>query len=205
TQNIKFKGSTLRVLPASQLNVPEQLEFSTTPILVGEPNIPRIPSVRLSKDLDITPSDLGSLNGCLRFFHWTRILGLTEPGTESATDTIAMRLGSAAHKLLESGSRPSAEALASTGLSDLAAVFESDEWTEIASGCSERELPFIMHLTVNGNECWVHGRMDVAIGADTETGIPRVIDYKYAVWHEGSDANYEIQMTAYALALMKAA
>jgi len=42
--------------------------------------------------------------------------------------------------------------------------------------------------------------MDAAvIGA-----IPRVVDYKYAVWREGCESDYEIQMTTYALALMKA-
>jgi CRISPR/Cas system-associated exonuclease Cas4 (RecB family) len=34
--------------------------------------------------------------------------------------------------------------------------------------------------------------------------VPRVIDYKYASWRHGGEASYEIQMTAYALALMKA-
>jgi ATP-dependent helicase/nuclease subunit A len=204
TQNVKFKGSILRVLPASQLNVPEQLEFNTNAILVGEPNVPRIPKIRLTKGLDITPSDLASLNGCFRFFHWTRILGLSEPGTEPARDTAQMRQGSTAHKLLESGTRPSEDALAAAGLSDLAAVFESDEWKAMASGSPERELPFIMHLPVNGNDCWIHGRMDVAVSSDPESGIPRVIDYKYALWREGGEADYEMQMAAYALSLMKA-
>jgi len=48
TQSLKFKGSGLKVLPASQLNVPEQLEFLTSSILVGEPHIPQIPSPRIS-------------------------------------------------------------------------------------------------------------------------------------------------------------
>jgi CRISPR/Cas system-associated exonuclease Cas4 (RecB family) len=42
--------------------------------------------------------------------------------------------------------------------------------------------------------------MDVVIPGDP----PRVIDYKYASWREGAEADYEIQMTAYSLALMKA-
>ena len=32
---------------------------------------------------------------------------------------------------------------------------------------------------------------------------PRVIDYKYASWRDGAEAEYEIQMTAYCLAVMK--
>jgi CRISPR/Cas system-associated exonuclease Cas4 (RecB family) len=58
-----------------------------------------------------------------------------------------------------------------------------------------------MHVRVNDKDCWVRGRMDAAVAA---SNVPRVIDYKYATWREGGDANYEIQMTAYALALMKA-
>jgi hypothetical protein len=61
-------------------------------------------------------------------------------------------------------------------------------------------LPFIMHLNVDGNDCWVRGRMDAAVAGD----IPRGIDYKYAVWHNGGERNYEVQMIAYSLALMKA-
>jgi hypothetical protein len=40
--------------------------------------------------------------------------------------------------------------------------------------------------------------------AATAGSLPRVIDYKYALWRESAEADYEIQMTAYALALMKA-
>jgi CRISPR/Cas system-associated exonuclease Cas4 (RecB family) len=31
-----------------------------------------------------------------------------------------------------------------------------------------------------------------------------VIDYKYATWREGAETSYDVQMTAYSLALMKA-
>jgi CRISPR/Cas system-associated exonuclease Cas4 (RecB family) len=186
------------------LNVPEQLEFSTDAILVGEPNIPRAPSLRPAHGLDITPSDLLALNGCFRYFNWTRMLGISEPGTGQSDDSPQMRLGSTAHKIMESETRPSLDALSVAGLPDLAAVFESSDWREMAAACPERELPFIMHLMVNGKDCWVHGRMDVAVGPDPQTGIPRVIDYKYSVWREGNEADYEIQMAAYALSLMKA-
>src|SRR5262249_23236057 len=36
---VRFKGFSVKVLPASQLNVPEQLSFSTDAILVAEPDI----------------------------------------------------------------------------------------------------------------------------------------------------------------------
>ena len=42
--------------------------------------------------------------------------------------------------------------------------------------------------------------MDAAVASE----IPRVIDYKYAMWRESAESVYDIQMTAYALALMKA-
>jgi hypothetical protein len=42
--------------------------------------------------------------------------------------------------------------------------------------------------------------MDVVIPAD----LPRVIDYKYATWWDGCEADYEMQMTAYSVAVMKA-
>ena len=42
--------------------------------------------------------------------------------------------------------------------------------------------------------------MDAVVAGDQ----PRVIDYKYAAWREGGEVSYEIQMTAYCLAVMKA-
>ncbi|HEY2381604.1 MAG TPA: UvrD-helicase domain-containing protein [Terriglobia bacterium] len=201
SQTVRFKGFWIKVLPASQLNVPEQLTFATDAILVAEPDIPRPPGPRPVPELDMTPSDLGALNGCFRFFHWTRILGLPEPGCEPSGDTPQMKLGSIAHNFLETAVKPPAAAvLKEAGVPDLENVFESSAWLELAAADPERELPFIMHLPVNGKDCWVRGRMDAAVGGD----LPRVIDYKYAVWHEPGETAYEIQMTAYGLALMKA-
>jgi len=198
--SLKFKGFSVKVLPASLLNVPEQLAFNTDTILVGEPDIRlsrlplRIPTI------EITPSDLTSLDGCFRYFHWTRLLGNAEPGRESTGDTPQMRLGSIAHKLLETAILPAAGALRAAGLSDLGVVFDSTDWRDLLSASPEREMPFIMHIQVEGKDCWVRGRMDAVVPGE----VPRVIDYKYAAWREGGEANYEIQMTAYALALMKA-
>jgi len=202
TQSVKFKGSTIKVLPASQMNIPEQLEFTTTAILVGEPNIQRVQPPRISATVEMTPSDLTSLAGCFRFFHWTKILGIAEPGHQASGETPQMRLGSIAHKIMETAvSPPTADVLAAAGLPDLGAVFDGSDWKELEATSPERELPFLMHVRVNDKDCWVRGRMDAAVAA---SNVPRVIDYKYATWREGGDANYEIQMTAYALALMKA-
>jgi ATP-dependent helicase/nuclease subunit A len=205
TQTVRLKGSAIKLLPASQLNIPEQLEFTTSAILIGEPDIPRIPPPRIAPSLEMTPSDLGSLNGCFRFFQWTRILGKPEPGFEPTGDTPQMRMGSLAHKILEHG-ETSPEALAAAGLSDLNAVLASPEWQELMASLPERELPFLMNLTIRGNDCWVRGRMDAALCFDGNgpAAVPRVVDYKYAMWREGDEGKYDIQMTAYALALMKA-
>src|SRR5205814_9782629 len=104
---------------------------------------------------------------------------------------------------LETMVAPLADSLAAGGLQDLAAVFESREWRDLVAASPERELPFIMHVGIAAKDCWVRGRMDVAVPAE-EGRIPRVIDYKYASWREGAEESYDIQMTAYALALMKA-
>jgi CRISPR/Cas system-associated exonuclease Cas4 (RecB family) len=203
-QNVKFKGFSVKVLPASQLNLPEQLAFTAGAILVGDPYIPLIPTPRTVAALDMTPTDLTALGGCFRRYHWTRILGISEPGRQSTGDGLQMRLGSIAHQMLETGIAPAAGELAAAGLPDLALVFRSKDWQDLTSASPERELPFIMHVDVDGKDCWIRGRMDAAIGAG-ETGVPRVIDYKYAVWREGAETYYEMQMTAYSLALMKAA
>jgi hypothetical protein len=111
-----------------------------------------------------------------------------------------MQLGTIAHKFLEAGSRPAAGALAAAGVPDLESIFECRDWRDLESAYPERELPFIMHLDLDGRDCWIRGRMDAAIAAE----VPRVIDYKYALWREAGEAAYEVQMTVYGLALMKA-
>ena len=117
--SIRFKGFTVKVVPASQLNGPEQLRFNAESILVGEPAIPLVRTPRVISSIELTPSDLTSLAGCFRYFHWTRILGVGEPGQPSTGNTPQMRLGSVAHKVLETGLPPSAEKLAAMGLQDL--------------------------------------------------------------------------------------
>jgi CRISPR/Cas system-associated exonuclease Cas4 (RecB family) len=196
---VKFKGFPVRVLPASQLNVPEQLSFDTDSILVGEPELPLVETTPRLRSLELTASDVASMAGCLRYFHWTRIAGQTEPGTQASAGD-AMRLGSNAHRFLETGLVPSREDLRAAGVEDLGSVFESQEWRHLSAASPERELPFVLHLQAAGKECWIRGRMDAVVGEN----VPRVIDYKYAVWREGDEAAYEVQMMTYSLALMKA-
>jgi len=197
---IRFKGFSVKVVPASQLNGPEQLRFNAESILVAEPVIPLLKTPQVISSVELTPSDLTALAGCFRYFHWTRILGVGEPGQPSTGNTPQMQLGSVAHKVLETGLTPSAEKLAAMGLHDLGAVFESSDWHSLVSAVPEREMPFIMHVEANGRDCWIRGRMDVVVPAD----VPRVVDYKYATWRDGCEADYEMQMTAYSLAVMKA-
>jgi ATP-dependent helicase/nuclease subunit A len=159
-----------------------------------------------SGDVEMTPSDLAALEGCFRYFHWTRLLGLPEPGsTQQSGGASALRLGSLAHEILERESAPSLETLQSRGVADLHAVFASKEWQSLGAATMsndvERELPFIMHIRVGNRDCFIRGRMDAVVAGSP----PRVIDYKYALWRAGVEADYEIQMTAYSLALMKSA
>ncbi len=151
--------------------------------------------------LEVTPSELSSLAGCFRYFQWTRLLHLPEPGTEPFESAPQLRLGSIAHAILEQGETPSLDALRLQGVPDLHAVFGSKEWQSLEASQVERELPFIFHLRVTERDCYVRGRMDAVVPGT----LPRVIDYKYAFWRAGVESDYEIQMAAYSLALMKSA
>jgi hypothetical protein len=199
-QTVKFKGFTVKVLPATQLNLPEQLSFEGGSILVGEPDIPLVQQPRIRSGVDMTPSDLTSLDGCFRYFHWTRISGLAEPGSEPNGNSQQMRLGSIAHKFLETSISPPREALVAAGVPDLEFVFQSADWRKLTEASPEREMPFLMHMEAGGKDCWIHGRMDVAVAAD----VPRVIDYKYAACRDEGQSGYEVQVMTYSLALMKA-
>ena len=158
--------------------------------------IDKRPSRRISS-VEMTPSDLAGLRGCFRYFQWTRLLGLIEPGTQAAGGR-QLHLGSIVHDILESGLEPSLELLREKGVPDLQTVFQSKEWQSLSKSDVARELPFIMHMEVGGRECFVRGRMDAVISGNP----PRVIDYKYAPWREGAESEYEVQMASYCLAVM---
>ena len=200
SQTVRFKGYSVKLMPASQLNVPEQLSLVSNPILVGDVAIPPLERLHLQTGIEMTPSDLASLDGCFRYFHWTRIKGLAEPARAVTGCSTQMQLGSIAHKVLETSVSASREDLASAGVPDLEWVFQSADWRDLTLAAPERELPFIMHLDAGGKDCWIRGRMDAVVVSE----IPRVVDYKYAAWSEGAETGYEVQMTAYSLALMKA-
>jgi len=149
--------------------------------------------------IELTPSDLTTLQGCFRYFHWTRILGETEPGANGPDGQAGLRQGSAAHRILETLLEPSPEVLLERGLEDLQTVFQSKEWKALSKVDVERELPFMMHIQTAGKDCFIRGRMDAVIFSDP----PRILDYKYAHWRAGAEAEYEIQMATYCLATMK--
>ncbi len=200
SQTVRLKGLPLKILPASQLNVPEQLLLPSDTILVGEPDIANVEELRVQTAMEMTPSELTSLDGCFRYFYWTRVSGLAEPGRGLTGNSPQMRVGSIAHRVLETSILTSREALFSAGVPDLESVFQSDDWRVLTAASPEREMPFMMYLDVGGRDCWIRGRMDAVILSD----MPRVVDYKYATWSEGAEAAYELQMTVYSLALMKA-
>jgi len=205
----KPQDYTIDVLPATAFTRPEQLALNIDIASVNRETAflelelleksvrRRMPDPTAA--VEMTPSDLTTLHGCFRFFHWTRVLGIADPGRMPTGNSPQMRLGSEAHKILEGGAIPPVEELKTKGLEELQAVFQSPDWRSLASAPVERELPFIMCIHAGSQECFVRGRMDAVVPSDP----PRVIDYKFALWKEGREASYQIQMTAYSLALMK--
>ena len=212
TTRVRFRSRgqdfSVEILSAAAFTRPEQLPLNIDIAAVSQETAYRefkkmsteIPARRITS-VEMTPSDLSALDGCFRYFHWTRVLGLAEPGTPTGrtSENAALRLGSAAHEILEYAQEPSMDFLQEKAVPDLQAVFQSADWQALATADVARELPFIMHIDVGGSDCFVRGRMDAVVSGE----LPRVIDYKYALWREGAEMEYEIQMTAYCLAVMK--
>ena len=215
TTRVRFRSRgqdfSVEMLSAAAFTRPEQLPLNIDIVSVNQEIAYRElkemshaltdrPARRVTS-IEMTPSDLSALDGCFRYFHWTRLLGLAEPGTPAGrlSENAALQLGSAAHEILEYAHEPSMEVLQEKAVPDLQAVFQSADWKALASVDVARELPFIMHLAVDGRDCFVRGRMDAVVSGEP----PHVIDYKYALWREGAEMAYEVQMTAYCLAVMK--
>ncbi len=193
---LRAKDFTIDVVPASMLNVPEQLGLLTSDTsMIGRTALMAqlrqmrsdVEAVRLPPlEIDLTPSELSAGFAPLRPI---------PSGTESE-----MRLGSLAHKILELGVRPSVAELEREDLTDLSAVFDSPDWKRLQASSPECEMPFMLFLRIANRDCWIRGRMDAVVAGDT----PRVIDYKYSLWREGADEAYDIQLSCYCLSLMKA-
>jgi ATP-dependent helicase/nuclease subunit A len=194
TVKIRTKDFTIDVVPASILNVPEQLSLITGAAMIGGDSVlAQYRTLLTAKfgpavtDLDLTPSELS--------------LSLKADRTEGMTwfSGLAPQSGLAAHKILQSGVRPSVHELRRQNVEDLERVFESAEWKQLATATLEHELPFIMHVRISDRDCSLRGRIDTVVFADPV----RVIDYKYAVWREQAEDPYTMQLTAYCLAVMK--
>jgi ATP-dependent helicase/nuclease subunit A len=215
TTRIRFRSRnqnfSVELLSASAFTRPEQLPLNIDLAAINRETayhefrtlkqILETGSARAVTSVEMTPSDLAALQGCFRYFQWTRLLDIREPGTAAAaiSENAALQLGSIVHEILEQGREPSMDLLREKAVPDLEAVFRSAEWRELATLDVARELPFIMQVEVRGRSCFVRGRMDAVASGN----VPRVIDYKYALWRDGGDAQYEIPMTAYCLAVMK--
>ncbi len=98
TTRVRFRSRgqdfSVEVLSAAAFMRPEQLPLNIDIAAVSRETIYREfqeltraidkrPSRRISS-VEMTPSDLAGLRGCFRYFQWTRLLGLIEPGTQAA-------------------------------------------------------------------------------------------------------------------------
>src|SRR5262249_48128626 len=152
---------TIDVVPASMLNVPEQLSLITGAAMIGGDSLlaqyRNLLTSNFSSavtDLDLTPSELSLPPRADRIERTTFDSG------------VAAHSGLAAHKILQSGVRPSVHELRRQNLEDLERVFESAEWKQLDTATLERELPFIMHVRVSDRDCSLRGRIDTVVFAD---------------------------------------
>jgi ATP-dependent helicase/nuclease subunit A len=200
SSKVRVKDFAIELVPAAMLNVPEQLDLRISgaamvgadSVIAGfrslDKEIADAP-LRLPLEIDLTPSELSGFN---------RDVSLASIGTAGLE--AELRLGTAAHRILELGLPVSTLELERQNLRELAAVLDSADWKALQELGPEREMPFMMHMKLTERDCWIRGRMDAVLPGSP----PRVIDYKYAAWREGADESYDIQLSCYALALMKA-
>jgi ATP-dependent exoDNAse (exonuclease V) beta subunit len=190
---IRSKAFTVDIVPASILNIPEQLRLTTGAAMIGADSIVAQYRTALAadfhpliSDVDLTSSELSGKDGNARQARGELSIAPTEQG-------------SAAHKILQSGLTPSLNELRTRNLEDLQALFDSMEWKNLSAATPERELPFMMHFDISNKTCWLRGRID-AVVIDNP---PKVIDYKYSRWQPGAEESYQNQLTIYCLAVMK--
>jgi ATP-dependent helicase/nuclease subunit A len=191
TVKIRAKDFVIDVVPASLLNIPEQLRLPAGGAMIGGDAVAaRYRSLLESgfpspaQDLDLTPTEVA---------RFTVTSCTTNTSSQSTTS-----LGLAAHKILQSGFRPSLNELRRRNLEDLHTVFQSMEWNAHEAESPERELPFLLQLRLSDRDCWLRGRIDAVVFGE----IPKVIDYKYATWRPGAEDEYKVQLATYCLAVM---
>jgi ATP-dependent exoDNAse (exonuclease V) beta subunit len=174
--------------------------------------------------VELSPTALGTLAKCARYFFLHEIAGLEEqpPGQEGGLP--AVDKGRIVHGVLERVEMDLPPAALATRVRELirresgaflltAADFEelaqdlerylhSPTWQGLRSNPTlRREVPFHLHIAGKRLELFIRGRMDAVILRDD---IPVVIDHKYARFDRHKEAGYEVPMAIYALAAMRA-
>ena len=160
TSRIRFRGRgqdfSVEMLSASAFTRPEQLPLNIDMAGVHRDAVYREfqelshalesePGLQPS-GLELTPSELSELQGCFRHFHWTRLLGLHEPGTRLSDGAHSCGWGPSRMRFWRQELYLRWMNLRLQGVPDLHAVFASKEWQSLEASEVERELPFIMHL-----------------------------------------------------------
>jgi ATP-dependent helicase/nuclease subunit A len=174
--------------------------------------------------VELSPTALGTLAKCARYFFLHEIAGLEEqpPGQEGGLP--AVDKGRIVHGVLErvemdlppealatrvrelirreSGAFLLTAADVEELAQDLERYLHSPTWQGLRSNPTlRREVPFHLHIQGEALELFIRGRMDAVILRDD---IPVVIDHKYARFDRHKEAGYEVPMAIYALAAMRA-
>jgi hypothetical protein len=176
------------------------------------------------ESVELSPTALVMLAKCARYFFLHDMAGLEEqpPGQEGGLP--AVDKGRIAHGVLERvemdlpsgaiasrvreliGREPGAFLLTASDAEELAQDLErylhSPTWQALRRNPTvRREVPFHLHIRGQVLELFIPGRMDAVMMRD---GIPVVIDHKYARFDRHKEAGYEVPMTIYAMAAMRA-
>jgi PD-(D/E)XK nuclease superfamily protein len=174
--------------------------------------------------VELSPTALGMLAKCLRYFFLHDIAGLEEqpPGQEGGLP--AVDKGRIVHGVLERieldvpstvlagrvrelirqepGAFLLTESDAEEMVHDLERYLRSPTWQALQHSPSlHREVPFHLHIQGQALELFIPGRLDAVVG---QGETPVVIDHKYAHFDRHKEAGYEIPMAIYALAAMHA-
>jgi ATP-dependent helicase/nuclease subunit A len=174
--------------------------------------------------VELSPTALGTLAKCLRYFFLHELAGLDEqpPGQEGGLP--AVDKGRIVHGVLERVEIDlPADAIAArvrqllrqesgafllgpddfeTLAQDLERYLRSPTWQGLRHQPTlQREVPFSLCLRGEGLELLIRGRIDALV---VHAGRPVVIDHKYALYDRHKEAGYEIPMAVYALAAMQA-
>lgn len=174
--------------------------------------------------VELSPTALGTLAKCARYFFLHEIAGLQEqpPGQEGGLP--AVDKGRIVHGVLERVEMDLPPAAVATRVrelirresgaflltaaeveeltQDLERYLQSPTWQALRSNPTvRREVPFHLHIQGETLELFIRGRMDAVVIHD---GTPVVIDHKYAHFDRHKEAGYEVPMAIYALAAMRA-